>query len=151
MPEDIGKTLTRRAREWGAANLRIEQGGKHPRLVGDFGGKSFIFAFPGSTGDWRAEKNCLSDLRRLLGVERKDRVAIRPAKARSRHAKPKPPTMPRSSETIQREDRYYAPLALLRDAMTHDRDDRCPTDAEGCRVIKLRTPFLGPRPRFLKA
>lgn len=117
MPDTIGETLIRRARAWGATDLRIEKGGKHPRLIGHYNGVDFMFVFPGSAGDWRAVLNCLSGLRRVVGVERVDKPAHRPAKRRPRRAKPKSPPLPRSAEAIQPEDRYYAPLAKLRESM----------------------------------
>ena len=104
MPDDIGKTLIRRAREWGAADVRIERGGKHPRLIGDYKGVAFMFVFPGSTGDRRAALNCLSNLRRVLGVEREEKPARRPAKRRSPWAKSKTCPLPRAAEPIQRSE-----------------------------------------------
>ena len=53
MADDIGKTLVQRALDWGATNLRIEQGGKHPRLVGDYKGVAFMVdncSFTAKTG-----------------------------------------------------------------------------------------------------
>jgi hypothetical protein len=151
MPDDIGKTLAQRARDWGATNIRIEHGGKHPRLVGDHQGQPFVFAFPGSTGDWRAVLNCVSDLRRVLGVEREQSKAARPAKVRHRGVKQTTRALPSPAESIQREDRYYAPLAQIRESMCRDRDLGCYSDAGGWYALALRTPFLGRRPRFMKA
>lgn len=68
MKDQIGKILLDHARVWGATGVRIEQGGKHPRLVGSLDGKDFIFAFPSTPGDRRSWRNCLSDLRRKLSV-----------------------------------------------------------------------------------
>lgn len=150
MADDIGKTLAQRAHDWGATNIRIEQGGKHPRLVGDYQGQPFVFAFPGSTGDWRAVMNCVSGLRRVLGVEREQPKAARPAKVRHRGMKQTTRALPRPAEATQREDRYYAPLAQIRDSMCRDRDPLCNSDKDGWQALALRTPFLGRRPRFLK-
>ncbi|HCE72085.1 hypothetical protein KQ247_02655 [Ruegeria pomeroyi] len=151
MPDDIGKTLAQRARDWGATNTRIEHGGKHPRLVGDYLGQPFVFVFPGSTGDWRAVLNCVSDLRRVLGVEREQPKAVRPAKARRSGMTQKSRAQPRSAEAIQRKDRYYAPLAQIRDSMCRDSDPGRNSDADGWHAVALRTPFFGRRPRFMKA
>lgn len=151
MPDDIGKTLAQRARDWGATNIRIEHGGKHPRLVGDYQGQPFVFAFPGSTGDWRAVLNSVSDLRRVLGVEREQPKAARPAKVRHRGVKQTTRALPRPAEAIKREDRYYAPLAQIRDSMCRDQDPGCNSGADGWHALALRTPFLGRRPRFMKA
>jgi hypothetical protein len=73
MPDDIGETVIRRACEWGATDLRIERGGKHPRLVGRFNNAPFVFVFPGSSGDRRAALNCVSVLRHVLGVVRENK------------------------------------------------------------------------------
>lgn len=87
MADDIGETLVRQARVWGATDLHIERGRKHPQLIGHYNGVAFMFVFPGSTSDRRAALNCLSDLRRVLGVERKEKRArprakrIHPARA----------------------------------------------------------------------
>lgn len=151
MADDIGKTLAQRAHDWGATNIRIEHGGKHPRLVGDYRGQPFFFVFPGSTGDWRAVLNCVSDLRRVLGVEREQPKAARPTKARRSSMTQKIRALPRPAEAIQREDRYYAPLAQIRDSMCRNRDPGCNSGADGWHALALRTPFLGRRPRFMKA
>jgi hypothetical protein len=146
MPDDIGKTLIRRASERGVSHVRIEQGGKHPRLIGDYKGVAFMFVFPGSTGDRRAVLNCLSDLRHVVGVEREGNAERRPEKQRLCRAKLKHHTVNRSVEPILQEDRFYAPLKQLRDAMLlESKDDEVVCD----QAVLLRTPFLGRRQRFL--
>ena len=148
MADDIGEILFRQARAWGATDLRIEQGGKHPRLIGRYKGLAFTFVFPGSSSDRRATLNCLSTLRRVLGIEREAKRAHRPAKPRSRRTNPKVHRLERIAKPIQREDRYYAPLAQLRDSMESSRGRATETDDD--RPLRLRTPFLGRRSRFLK-
>ena len=141
MADDIGKALIRRAREWGAVDVRIEHGGKHPRLVGHHKGVAFMFVFPGSTGDRRAALNCLCNLRRVLGVEREDKPGCRPAKRRSPSAASKVRPRSATAEPIRREDRYYAPRAQLRESMVaaivHTTE---PAEEQS---VPLRTPFLG--------
>ena len=66
MAERIGPTLLKAAREMGAEDLRIEQGGKHPRVVGRIGEHRFMYVVSGSSSDWRAGRNALCGLRRLL-------------------------------------------------------------------------------------
>ena len=146
VPDDIGKTLIRRAREWGAADVRIEHGGKHPRLTGHYKGVAFMFVFPGSTGDRRAELNCLSNLRRVLGVEREEKPQRRTAKRRSPLAKSRVVPRARAVEPIRSEDRYYAPLAQLRASMAAA-VGHATEPAE--QLLRLRTPFLGPHQRFV--
>src|SRR4051812_42469717 len=115
MPDDIGKTLIRSAHKWGATDLHVEHGGKHPRLVGSHNGVPFVFVFPGSSGDRRAEMNCLSDLRRVLGVEREEKPERRSRRTvqRPRRATPKPRPIAAPMTTSRGEDRYYAPLARI--------------------------------------
>ena len=146
MPDNIGRTLISRAREWGVTDVRIEQGGKHPRLIGDYRGVAFKFVFPGSTSDRRAVLNCLSDLRRVVGVEREGNAVDRQVKQRPRRAKPKNHPVNRSVEPILREDRFYAPLKQLREAMSMRSEDE---DVACDQAVPLRTPFLGRRQRFL--
>lgn len=148
MPDDIGEVLIRRAGKWGATNLRIEPGGKHPRLVGDYRGVAFMFVFPSSTGDRRAVLNCLSDLRRVIGVERQTKERSRPRKQRPRRTKPRHVSMRHPVEPVVREDRFYAPLRQLRATMTNGSED---DEVAHDQVVRLRTPFLGRRQRFAKA
>jgi hypothetical protein len=70
MAEQIGKMLLKAARGMGAEDLRLEHGGKHPRVTGRIGDRPFMYVVPGSSSDWRAGRNALSGLRRLLGYER---------------------------------------------------------------------------------
>ena len=74
MKDDIGKLLTQNAQTWGATGLAVEHGGSHPRLVGRYNGIYFTFVYPGTAGDWRSGLNCVSNLRRLLGVPREHRA-----------------------------------------------------------------------------
>lgn len=83
MKNQIGNILLEKARGWGATGVRIEQGGKHPRLIGSFDGKGFIYGFPSTPSDWRSWRNCLSDLRRKLGVVHGDRESQRAARAKA--------------------------------------------------------------------
>ena len=146
MADDIGETLVQRARDWGATNLRIEQGGKHPRLVGDYKGVAFMFVFPGSTGDRRTVLNCLSDLRRVVGVEQGVTAAPFPQKRKRHRIKCKPHALPSPAAANLSEDRFHARLAQIKGAMVlapatkSVAEDEFPTP--------LRTPFLGWRQRF---
>lgn len=148
MADDIGKMLMKQARAWGATDLRIKEGGKHPRLIGHYNGVAFMFVFPRSTSDQRAALNCLSDLRRVFGIERKEKPARRPAKQRKRQGTPKARQLPQVADPIQREDRYYAPLAQLKKSMGKDPCSKA--DGRDQQSVPLRTPFLGRRQRFLR-
>jgi hypothetical protein len=148
MADDISERLVRAAREWGATGLRIERGGKHPRLIGHYDGFAFMFVFPGSTGDRRAVLNCLSDLRRVMGVEREVKPERSPTKSQVRRVKRTVRSTSPAVEPVRREDRYYAPLAQIRDSMVASGPK---ARAEEDRPTPLRTPFLGRRRRFLKA
>lgn len=170
MAEQIGQMLMKAAREMGAEDLRLERGGKHPRLSGRFNDRAFMYVVPGSSSDWRAGRNALSGLRRLIGYEKPKSNKDRPAKGRSRKrqnasnpsACVRAGLLSNSGQTprVQREDRFHAPLAALADWMrtaaeeVHE-PDHPPTS--GCermkasansRRIPLRTPWLGRRQRF---
>lgn len=45
---------------------RIDNGGKHPRVIADFDGAEEVFIFPGSTGDRRAWRNGRARVRRVI-------------------------------------------------------------------------------------
>ena len=70
MAERIGPKLLKAAREMGAADVRLEWGGKHPRVTGRIKERRFMYVVPNSTSDWRAGRNALAGLRRLLGYKR---------------------------------------------------------------------------------
>ncbi|WP_156942166.1 hypothetical protein [Hyphomonas adhaerens] len=106
----------KRAQMWGATNLRIEYGGKHPKLVGDFEGATFKYVVPATSGDRRSELNCLCGLRRMLGVTRNEQQKLRQAPRRRRRLRPHdatPKFKPVSAPKTQREDKFYTPLARL--------------------------------------
>jgi hypothetical protein len=49
--------------------FHFEKGGKHPRVVMDHNGKCQFYVFPGSgMSGAHGIRNCISDIRRLLGV-----------------------------------------------------------------------------------
>jgi hypothetical protein len=120
MADNIGNALFRQARAWGATDLHIEQGGKHPRLIGNYNGSVFTFIFPGSTGDRRAVLNCLSCLRRVIGVERETKPAPRSVKPRRRRAKSKARPLSTSVDHIERDERFYSVLAQIKFRMNSD-------------------------------
>ena len=64
----LSSVLIRTAREAGARDLDVVRRGKHPKLVGQIGRQTFKYTFPCTPGDRRTEKNCVSQLRRLLAV-----------------------------------------------------------------------------------
>ena len=146
MADDIGKTLVQRALDWGATNLRIEQGGKHPRLVGDYKGVAFMLVFSGNTGDRRAVLNCLSDLRRVVGIEREVTAAPFPQKRKRHRIKSKPHALPSPAAANLGEDRFHARLAQIKGAMVLTPATK--PVAENDFPTPLRTPFLGWRERF---
>jgi hypothetical protein len=84
MAENIGRMLMKAAREMGAEDLRLEHGGRHPRVTGRIGERPFMYVVPGSSSDWRAGRNALSGLRRLIGYEKPKADKDGPAKGRSR-------------------------------------------------------------------
>ncbi|MGM0743534.1 MAG: hypothetical protein ACQEVT_18410 [Pseudomonadota bacterium] len=170
MAEQIGQMLMKAAREMGAEELRLEHGSKHPRLIGRFNDRAFMYVVPGSSSDWRAGRNALSGLRRLIGYEKpkpnKDGSAKgrsrKRQKARNASACVRAEQLSNSGQTprVQREDRFHAPLAALVDQMrtaveeVHEPDhpftcgcERTKASANSKR-IPLRTPWLGRRQRF---
>jgi hypothetical protein len=171
MTDRIGPVLLAEAHELGAEELRVIQGGKHPRLVGRIGERDFVYAFPATPSDWRSALNARAALRRLLGGSKEPRPKqLTPApKAPRRHRKVR-----RRSETLELlpgrstapadagEDRFHAPLEALRAEMLSaaeaysglgestapDKPVPVLSVPERTRSIRLRTPWLGRRARF---
>lgn len=106
MRNQIAKTIVRVAEEWGAENLQIVHGGKHPKLVSTFKDAGFYMVIPGTASDHRSEMNCISTLRRVLGIAWIEK-ADRSQRDRRYQA-------PFAAAPI---DKFYAPLAALRDKL----------------------------------
>ena len=63
----LQKKLLNEAHAFGARDVLIVRRRKHPAITGAApNGRRFLFCFPGTPSDWRAEKNSLAQLRRLL-------------------------------------------------------------------------------------
>lgn len=68
----------------GATDIELVKGGKHPRLYFSHQGKRRFYVLPGSPGDSRSGlDNCLSDLRRMLGVTKARERSAMPRRRRS--------------------------------------------------------------------
>lgn len=52
---------------YGATGVSIVYSGRHPRLHWSYRDRSYQMVVPGTTSDHRSVKNCLADLKRLLG------------------------------------------------------------------------------------
>ena len=68
MTKKLAKSMIEKAREFGATDLSIKMGGKHPHLCGAICGTRFMYAFPGSPSDWRSGINSLHALKRKLAA-----------------------------------------------------------------------------------
>lgn len=171
MAEKIGQMLKKAADEMGAEDVRLEQGGKHPRVTGRIGERPFMYVVPGSSSDWRAGRNALCGLRRLLGYER-PRPASKDGSGKTRNrkqnkARNRPscgsanllPNATTASKPEQ-EDRFLAPLAAFAAQMQTSTET---DDASGSSIttagdlekadapltrVPLRTPWLGRKQRF---
>lgn len=119
MCNQIAKTIVRVAEEWGAENLQIVHGGKHPKLVGTFKDAGFFMVIPGTASDHRSEMNCISTLRRVLGIARIEKADCSQRDRRYRSRKTmKPDALLRTSPCAAAPiDKFYAPLAALRDKL----------------------------------
>ena len=63
----LSRTICSIAEHVGVQSPRIEQKGrKHPRLIGEIGGREFQYVVPGSPSDRRSLKNLQADLRRIV-------------------------------------------------------------------------------------
>jgi hypothetical protein len=62
------RDLVALARDLGVEDAKVEQGGKHPHLVGTTpAGSTLRLILPGSPSDgWRGWRNCEADLRRAV-------------------------------------------------------------------------------------
>jgi hypothetical protein len=69
--------------------------------------------------------NCVSDLRRVLGVAREELKTARSVKARYKSGKQKTRALRRPAEVCQFEDRHYAPLAQNEEIFSWKREKRC--------------------------
>lgn len=67
MAEDYGDRIITYLKSVGASDPRIEPGGKHPRAVWGWRGKTLKYVFSRTPSDWRGLQNTLGDLRRILG------------------------------------------------------------------------------------
>jgi hypothetical protein len=86
----------------GVAEYQIDDGRKHKKLRFSWQGKDVLYVMPKSPSDWRASMNAVSDLRRLMGVDRLVvKNAERRAAPRSRAASKAPP--PPESLTLARD------------------------------------------------
>lgn len=171
MAEQIGQMLLKAAREMGAEDLRLEHGGKHPRVTGRIGERTFKYVVPGSCSDWRAGRNALSGLRRLLGYQRPQaETKDRSGRVQRRKRKKARNRISRTSSTLlandstapkgQHEDRFHARLAVLAEQMraTDNQEEptlpSTPTHQDSakagapCKRVPLRTPWLGQKRRF---
>ncbi len=75
--------MGRRA-EWGEVRTALDKAGFEVRLLasghwGVFRGKARVYTLPGSASDWRGYRNTCAEIRRLLGVQ----VRQRPQKGRA--------------------------------------------------------------------
>ena len=75
MAERIAPKLLKVARAMGARDVRLEWGGKHPRLIGQIQERRFMYVFSNAASDWRAGRNALAGLRRLLDGKRPEGAA----------------------------------------------------------------------------
>lgn len=67
MGMELQREITDFLKEWGAKNIRLVAGGKHPRLYYNWKGEEKFTVFPGSASDTRALGNQIADLKRQLG------------------------------------------------------------------------------------
>jgi hypothetical protein len=79
MNNPVLEALHRELASIGGDFLRIEHGGKHPRMYFRYRGKEMFYVFSGSTGDSRrARYNAVTDLRKLCNVEGKQPAPKQP-------------------------------------------------------------------------
>ncbi|MGI9489050.1 MAG: type II toxin-antitoxin system HicA family toxin [Geminicoccaceae bacterium] len=76
--------LTRELENYGATHVRVEQGGKHHRLVFTHDGKERFYVVPGTPSDRRGTLNALADIRHILGVRRTLAKSGRPKRRKPR-------------------------------------------------------------------
>lgn len=60
--------LTDELRRVGGEVLRIENGSKHRKLVFSWGGREYVYPFPGRSRNKSAGREAVKDLRHLLGI-----------------------------------------------------------------------------------
>lgn len=103
---------------WHGASVAFEHGGKHERAVISFAGRSRTVIFPTSPSDSRRGLlNSLSDVRRLLReMGATQTTETKASGQRHRHANA-PPRPIRPGEHAHREDRFFGPLAALKERM----------------------------------
>lgn len=99
---------------------------KHPAVVITLNGKKYIHCFPGTPSDHRSAMNCISDLRRRLGlcVTGKLKAANcnkKPKRSKKRRLEYRLVAGSQSPTAPAREDKFYAPLAALKMKMLADR------------------------------
>lgn len=104
---------------WQGATLAFEIGGKHAYALISFASQSRKVFFPMTAGDSRRGLlNSLTDVRSVLreiGAERTPEPKAEPGSRRQHHAGPARPIRP--GEVAQREDRWFGPLAALKQRM----------------------------------
>lgn len=103
---------------WPGTAVAFEHGGKHVYAVISFADQSRKVFFPFTPGDSRRGLlNSLADVRGVLrdmGAERTPEQKAAEPRTRRSSAGPRPV---RPGEAVQREDRWLAPLATLRERM----------------------------------
>ncbi len=139
----------------------FERRAKHPAVIVNHAGVTHIHCYPGSTGDYRAVLNTVSDLRRqlaLTGVAAKAK-SVRPKPSHPRRRRV--PTAARSVvapvELRQVEERYFSRLEALKaqllasppvPAAPQTEEVAVDHQTRPRRLQRLICPFLGKRARY---
>lgn len=129
--KDLADALVKIAAQLKIDGARIERGGRHPCLVGEFEGRSLRYAFPGSTGSSRTHKNTVSQFRNYIrsgwpnaatafGTADAPRVRRAP-RARSPFSSTLADIV-RREKAGERPDHWHGPLEALRARLSADCD-----------------------------
>ncbi|MDB5453772.1 MAG: hypothetical protein JWO33_2350 [Caulobacteraceae bacterium] len=144
----------------GIHDYSFGRGTKHPYLLVNHGGVTYLHAYPGSTGDHRATLNAVSDLKHRLGLIKVGRET-KPDQPRRRRKARRPSDVAtvtiRGAERSEVEDRYYARLEEIRQRLLAvevpaqvGSPETTATPSKPGRH-RLHCPFLGRRVRYQEA
>ena len=107
----VAKELTDELKRHGIRDYRVDDSRRHPRLIFTHKGREHSMVFSGTPSDWRAGKNNLAELQRILGPA-KSAKATRPAR-RGRRTAARPAL---ECPTLTERPDPWAPLAALASA-----------------------------------
>ncbi len=104
MANELHREVSDFLKDYGAKNIRVVPGGKHPRIAFNFKGEEQFTVVPSSASDRRSLANQLADIKRKLGPPLSEPVL---RKRRLEEMMPQPQPQPQPQTTIKTGPRQH--------------------------------------------